>query len=254
MSWELTVPYPPEFVGLKNYGEILFHDSRFWLTMRNTMVLILFGVGAQLVVGMVFALCLKQLHRFRGVVTTLFLMPVMITPIVGAFMWRMLYHHEVGALNYLLELVHLPPQTWTANPKQALFCIMLVDFWQWTPFMILILLSGLQAIPDEFYESAAVDGASVLQGFRYITIPVLIPIVTVAILVRLMDTFKLFDIVFVLTGGGPGITTETVSYYTYLQGFKFFSLGYAAALSYIQLILIIIAARFFLRTFRREAL
>ena len=256
MSWELTTNAPPQFVGLQNLGRVLFQDERFWASMRVTGTLIVLGVAVQLGVGTGLALLLNRLGgRLRTPLVSVFLIPVMIAPVVAGFQFRMIYHDQFGPLNYLIELITFGQWrglAWIADPKVALFSILMTDVWQWTPFLMLIVLAGLQSIPLELYEAAEVDGASAWQTFWRITVPLLLPVVIIGILIRAMDSFKLFDIVYLVTGGGPGNVTETISFYTYLQGFKFFSLGYTAAMAFIQLIVITLIAQFFLGFQKRQ--
>ncbi|MGQ9627017.1 MAG: carbohydrate ABC transporter permease [Anaerolineae bacterium] len=250
---ELTAPAPPRFVWLKNFADILFNDPRFWGAMKNTFILIVFGVGIQLVMGTGLALLLNRLGRTRTFVTSLFLIPVMIAPVVSGMQWVMIYDDKFGPLNYLCELLlGFRGFAWVADPGLALISVIVTDIWQWTPFIILIALSGLQAIPIELYEAAEVDGSSAWQSLWYITLPLLIPVLVIAVLIRFMDSFKLFDIIFLLTRGGPGSSTETISFYTYLRGFKQFSIGYTAALAFIQLIVITIIAKIFLSLQERQ--
>jgi multiple sugar transport system permease protein len=255
MSWELTTNAAPKFVGLQNLIGVLFHDERFWSAMRVTATLIVGGVVIQLTVGIVLALLLNRLGRWRAPLVSLFLIPVMIAPVVAGFQFRMIYHDQFGPLNYLIELLTFGRWggfAWIADPKVALFSILMTDVWQWTPFLMLIVLAGLQSIPQELYEAAEVDGASAWQTFWRVTAPLLLPVIVIGILIRAMDSFKLFDIIYLVTGGGPGNVTETISFYTYLQGFKFFSLGYTAAMAFIQLIIITLIAQFFLRFQNRQ--
>lgn len=256
LSWELTVSTESTFVGLQNFADILFRDERFWSSLRVTMVLMIGGVAIQLVLGTSLALLLNQMGRWRTLLLSLFLIPVLIAPVVAGFQFRMIYHDQFGPLNYIIELLTgglWRGFAWIADPKVALFAIMMTDVWQWTPFLMLIVLAGLQSISIELYEAAEVDGATGAQQFWQITLPLILPVIIIGILIRAMDSFKLFDIIYLLTGGGPGDTTETISYYTYLQGFKFFSLGYTAAMAFLQLIVITVIAQLFLRFQRQQA-
>ena len=255
MSWELTTSTPARFVGLQNFGKALFHDQRFWNSMGVTMRLIVFGTSIQLVVGTGLALLLNRLRRSRTILVSLFLIPVMIAPVVAGFQFRMIYHDQFGPLNYIIELVtggRWGGLAWIADPKVALFAVMFTDIWQWTPFLMLIVLAGLQSISPEMYEAAEVDGASRRQTFGWVTLPLILPVMVIGILIRAMDSFKLFDIIYLVTGGGPGDITETISFYTYLQGFKFFSVGYTAAMAFLQLIVITIIAQVFVRFQKRQ--
>jgi multiple sugar transport system permease protein len=254
MSWELTTGFPPQFIGVQNFVRILTLDPRFWNAMMNTGILVLIGVGLQTLIGTGLALELNRLARNRVPVLSLLLIPMMIAPVIAGFQFRMILNDQYGPLNYLLDLAtlgHFRGYAWLADPHVALWAVMATDVWQWTPFMTLIALAGLQSMPGELLEAAEVDGATDSQTLWRVTLPILLPVIVIGILVRFMDTFKIFDIVYQLTGGGPGNVTETIAYYTYLQGFKFFSLGYTAAMSFIQLIVITIVAQVFLRYQRR---
>lgn len=255
MSWELTTNVPPQFVGLQNLIRVLTQDGRFWTSMRVTAILMIAGVAIQLSIGTGLALLLNRLGSRRTLLVSLFLIPVMIAPVVAGFQFRMIYHDQFGPLNYVIELLTFGRWgglAWIADPRVALFSILMTDVWQWTPFLMLIVLAGLQSVPLELYEAAEVDGASSWQSFWRITVPLLLPVIIIGILIRAMDSFKLFDIIYLVTGGGPGNVTETISFYTYLQGFKFFSLGYTAAMAFIQLIVITLIAQFFLRFQRQQ--
>ena len=254
-SWELTISTELEFVGFQNFIDIFVNDKRFWSSMRVTAILSVGGVAVQLILGTGLALLLNRLHVWRTPFVSLLLIPVMIAPVVAGFQFRMIYHDQFGPLNYIFELLTFGKWrgfAWVADPNVALIAVMITDIWQWTPFLMLIVLAGLQSISPELYEAASVDGATAWDLFRYITVPLLLPFVVIGILIRTMDCFKLFDIIYLVTGGGPGNVTETVSFYTYLQGFKFFSLGYTAALAFVQLIVIIVIAQIFLKYLRRQ--
>ncbi len=254
MSWELTTSFPAQFVGFQNFVRVLSQDPRFWNAMMNTGVLVVVGVGLQTLIGTGLALEVHRLGRLRTPVLSLLMIPVMIAPVIAGFQFRMIYNDQFGPLNFLLDHVtggRFHGYAWLADPHVALGAVMFTDVWQWTPFMTLVVLAGLQAIPAELLEGAEVDGATGPQTLWHVTLPLLLPVIVIGILVRVMDTFKLFDIVYQLTAGGPGNVTETIAYYTYLQGFKFFSLGYTAALAFIQLAVITLIAQVFLRYLKR---
>ncbi|GAK57381.1 hypothetical protein U27_04348 [Candidatus Vecturithrix granuli] len=254
MSWELAMSASPKFVGIQNFIKILTEDTRFWASMKVTATMMTIGVTIQLVLGFLLALLLNRLGPWRSPFVSLLLIPVMIAPVVAGFQFRMIYHNQFGPLNYLIELATFGRSqgaAWIASPNIALFAVMVADIWQWTPFLMLIVLAGLQSISPEMYEAAEIDGASPWQSFWHITVPLISSVVIVGILIRVMDMFKLFDIIYLVTGGGPGNVTETISFYTYLQGFKFFSLGYTAAMAFIQLIVIIVISQIFLKYQKR---
>jgi len=252
-SLELTMSPVERFVGMDNFVKA-FADERFWNSMENTMVLIVVGVALQLVLGIILGLLLSEMKFARVGWLTALLLPVMIAPVVSGFQFRVIFNDTFGPLNYLIEagsggLIEAPP--WLAQTSTALLTIMITDLWQWTPFMMLLVLAGLESIPVSLIESAKVDGAGFWAIFWRIRLPLIMPVVVIGLLIRVMDTFKTFDLVFLLTGGGPGSSTETVAYYTYLNGFRFFSMGYTAAIAFIQLVVIVIISRVFLSMQKR---
>jgi len=198
------------------------------------------------------ALCLSKKIAGQSIIRTLFLIPLMLVPVVVAMVWKMLYHPSYGVINYLLSEVSFARINWLADKSVALYSVIITDIWEWTPLMFLILLSGILSLPEDPFEAAEIDGASKTQLFLYITLPLLKSIIAVALLIRVIDAFKLFDIIWVLTQGGPGISTETLSYYTYLKGFKHFDMGYAAALSFVLLGIVILMTTLFLKLFPGE--
>ncbi len=247
-SLELTISPVETFVGLNNFAKA-FGDMRFWNALRNTLILVTVGVAIQFVLGTVLAVLLSEIRFTRMIWLIALLLPVMIAPVVSGFQFRVIYNDTFGPLNYLIRAlsggaVAAPP--WLADTRTALLTIMITDVWQWTPFMMLLMLAGLESIPVELTEAAQVDGAGYWDIFWRIKMPMLLPVIVIGLLIRVMDTFKTFDLVFLLTGGGPGSSTETIAYYTYLNGFRFFSMGYTAAIAFIQLIIIIVIARFFM--------
>ena len=254
-AYELTSLGGPQFVWLKNYADVLLGDTRFWSAMKTTVIVIIAAVGIELVLGVFLALLLNRLRSSRSLITSLLLIPVMIAPIVSGMMWDMIYDDKFGPLNYLIETLSfglLEGTAWLAQTATALPSVIAVDVWQWTPFVILIALAGLQAIPTELYEASEVDGAGTWQSLWYITLPMLAPVMVVAFLIRFMDAFKLFDIVYLLTRGGPGSATEVISFYTYVRGFKQFSIGYTAAMAFLQLIVIIFVSKIFIGRLQRQ--
>ncbi len=241
--------------GLGNYADILFFDPYFRESIKVTGFYLLGTVPLQFILGLAVALILYRIIRkIIGFLRTTLIVPAIMTPIVVGIIWRLMYNPDLGMLNYLLSLIGLPPVNWTGMPISALPSVMMADIWEWTPFMALILLAGLQALPREPYEAAVVDGASNWQTFRYITLPLLSPVMLVSILIRLMDSFKTFDLIFVLTQGGPGMSTETMNYYTYRYGFKFFHMGYASALSWLLVIIVTVISIILVRTIRSRGI
>jgi multiple sugar transport system permease protein len=233
------------FIGLSNYAQ-LFADQFFGVSFWNTIKYVFGAVVIEFIIGFGIALLLFRLKRFGKPLLTLFLLPMMLTPIIVGLMWRFMFNYDVGLVNYIIELIGFQRFPFLAEKSTSLLSIILVDAWQWTPFVILLLYSGLQTVPIESFEAAKIDGASELQLIRYITLPALKHTIFICLLIRGMDALREYDKVYTMTYGGPGNATETVSFYIYRQGFKFFNIGYAAAGSYLLLILTIGVAQYFL--------
>ncbi|MGQ9615126.1 MAG: carbohydrate ABC transporter permease [Spirochaetota bacterium] len=250
-DWNVIRAKGWEWVGLKNFKDILFEDPYFRSSIKVTFLYLLGTVPVEFALGLVVALLLYQITRkIIGFLRTTLIIPAIMTPIIVGLIWRLMYNPDLGMLNYFLSLLGLKPINWTGMPKTALPSVMMTDIWEWTPFMTLIMLSGLHALPREPFEAAYVDGATYLQLLRFITLPLLSPIMIVALLIRLMDSFKTFDIIFVLTEGGPGMSTEIMNYYTYRYGFKFFHMGYASALSWLLVVIVTVIAITLIRSIR----
>jgi multiple sugar transport system permease protein len=175
------------------------------------------------------------------------MIPMAITPVAATFTFRLMYSPSLGVFNHLLERVGLPPQTWLADPRLALPSLVVVDVWQWTPFILLIVVGGLSVQPQEPVEAAMLDGAAGWRLFRDITLPFLWPFLTIAILFRTIDAFKTFDIIYVLTGGGPGTSTRTLNLLAFKEGIEFLEMGYAAAISIVMLVIVLVFAQVFVR-------
>lgn len=241
----------PRFVGIKNYITA-FQDSEFWNSVKITFKMAIPALFLELFIGFALALLLNGVRKGRTVITSFLVSPILIAPAAAGLAFRLLYHPLYGPINaFLSTLFKKPVQIdWLSSPEISFFSILLVDVWQMTPFVMLILLAGLSGISEEIYESAKIDGGSPFQIFRYITVPLLRSSIIVAILIRMIDILKLFDLVYVLTMGGPARTTETISFFTYYAGLRFFRVGYGAALSFILLFMVVALASLFLRVTR----
>lgn len=241
LQWDLQRP-GQRFIFLKNYGDVLT-DERMWGALSNTLIIIVIAVIVELLLGLGLAQILSGRLPGKDYLIPLMLLPVVMAPIIVGYTWRMLWDTQYGPINQVLGwLLQRPVEiVWLANPRTVYPAILVTEIWQWTPFMFLILLAGLTTVNPELLEAAALDGASGWQIFQYITLPLIQPIIVLAVLFRGLDVFKLFDIIFALTGGGPGTQTETVSLYVYILGFKNFRLGYTAAMSFLLLIIVSIA-------------
>lgn len=252
-------------VTLRNYDRLL-DDQRLHTAARNTMYYVFVGVTVQFIFGMGLALVLNQGFVGRKVVRVIFLMPMMTMPVVVAYTGRMMfdsYRSPIADLwRHVIPLWEDVPLIgskldpiipWLTDASWARATIVLMDSWQWIPFVTLILLAGMQAIPDDIYEAARVDGASSWQMFWRITFPILLPLSVTVILIRGLEIFKIIDVIVVTTGGGPGSATESLTMYIYKTALTFGNYGYAAAISFVLLVLVIIFATAFLAVARRAA-
>ena len=241
------------FVGLANYAGAL-QDRRMWEALAHTLLIMAVAVTAELVLGLVLAEVLAGPLPGKRVVIPLLILPVIMSPIVAGYGWRMLWDTQYGPINQLLGWLLGRPVTlvWLINSKTVYFSLIVTEVWQWTPFMFLALLAGLVAISPEIHEAAAIDGAGRWQRFWQITLPLIRPLMLVALLIRALDVFKIFDTVFSLTFGGPGTFTETITLYVYLLGFRNFRLGYTAAMAVLVLALVSLATTALLRRFSDE--
>lgn len=227
-----------EFVGLQNYAELLA-DPRFIESMGHTFYFTVLAVVLPILFGTAAALVFHREFPFRGLLRTIFVMPMMATPVAVALVWTMMFHPQLGVLNYLLSLVGIGPQAWVYSPNTVIPTLVLVEVWHWTPLVMLIVLGGLAGLPKEPYESALIDGANAWHMFRHITLPLVWPFVMVAIVIRTIDALKAFDTIFVITQGGPGTSSETLNIFLYLQAFQFYKIGYASAVVVIFFVIII---------------
>jgi len=238
---EWKVGSPTTFVGLANYLR-LPTDPRFVEAVGHTLLYTALSVLLPLVFGTLAAIVFHQKFAARGFLRGIFIMPMMATPVAIALVWTMMFHPQLGVLNYLLSLVGLPPQLWVFNPTTVIPSLVLVETWQWTPLVMLIVLGGLAAIPTEPYESAQIDGANFWQVFRFITLPLIMPFLFIAGMIRMIDAVKSFDIIFEITQGGPGSASETINVYLYSVAFVYYDLGYGSAIAVVFFLLIVALA------------
>src|SRR3954464_7448197 len=238
---EWKVGSPTTFVGLSNYLRMP-GDPRFVEAVWHTLSYTALSVALPLVLGTFAAVVFHQRFPLRGFLRGVFIMPMMATPVAIALVWTMMFHPQLGVLNYLLSLVGLPAQLWVFHPATVIPSLVMVETWQWTPLVMLIVLGGLAAIPIEPYESAQIDGAGVWQMFRYITLPLIAPFLFIAGMIRMIDAVKSFDIIFAITQGGPGSASETINLYLYSVAFVYYDLGYGSAIAVIFFALIVALA------------
>jgi multiple sugar transport system permease protein len=236
---------------LANFTRLL-QDRVFAVSALQTIALTAVALSIEFILGMALALLIDSLARARSLFRASLLVPMLLPPVVAAVAWRLIYNPQFGALNGTLRWLGLNTAalTWTSGEKSALPSVILVDIWEWTPFLFLLLSAGLQAIPPEPIEAARIDGAGAWRIFRDVTLPLLKPTILLALLLRAMDLVRIFDQIFILTQGGPGTATETVSLYIYRTAFRFSNFGYAAAMSFVLLAATMLFSRGLMRIMR----
>lgn len=212
-----------------NYVQMM-RDGEFWNGLKITLVLYAMSLVMQLVLGTYVALLLHGSKKLSGAVRTLMISPFVLPPVVVGMMWLVVLDPSIGAANWLLQSVGLPPSEWLASPQWVIPTVAMIDTWQWTPYIALIVLGGLQSLPPNVYEAAQIDGASRFRTFYRITLPLLMPTLVTAAVLRSVDLLRFFDIIYITTQGGPGNASNTLNIYGFRKGFEFFEIGYASAL------------------------
>ncbi len=249
-DYTLLNPHHDSFVGLDNYQEAIEEDyigHSFLITSQFVLLTVLI----EFFVGFIIALSLNKVKRLKTVYYVILLAPLMINPVVVGLIWRMILHTELGIFNYLLKLLDINRVNWLGDNDNAFWTIIFVDIWHQVSFMTILLLAGLSSLPQEPYEAARMDGASSLRCLISITFPLMRPVITVAILLRLIFSIKIFDIIYIMTKGGPGISTDLISYFIYRSAFFGLDIGRASALS-VGLLIIVLFLTFFLYKYMRS--
>jgi len=219
----------PNLIGFKNYAAVLA-DKQFWADTKNTFYLAFLSVAVELILGTFVAVILNRPFFGKNVVKTLFLLPMVATPIAMGMVWQLIYDPTLGVANYLLDFLGIDPVMWLVDPNLVLKSIALIEVWEWTPMVMLIVLAGMAGMPADVYEAAKVDGANRFQIFRRVTLPLLRPTLIVTALMRIIDALKTFDIIYATTEGGPLKASETVNLYAYKSIFSYFKMGRGSAL------------------------
>jgi len=249
-DYTLLNPNHDDFVGLENYQEVL-EEEYIGHSVIITIQFVLATVFIEFIIGFALALALDKVQRFKSIYYLILLVPLMINPVVVGLMWRMILHTELGIMNYLLKLLSINRVNWLGDSDIAFWTIVFVDIWHQVSFMTILLLAGLAALPREPYEAARMDGASALRCLIYITLPLMRPVIIVALLLRLIFAVKTFDIIYIMTKGGPGIATDLVSYFIYRSAFFSLDIGRASALS-VGLLVIVLLLTFYLYKYMRS--
>ena len=249
-DYTLLNPNHDDFVGLENYQEVL-EEEYIGHSVIITIQFVLATVFIEFIIGFALALALDKVQRFKSIYYLILLVPLMINPVVVGLMWRMILHTELGIMNYLLKLMSINRVNWLGDSDVAFWTIVFVDIWHQVSFMTILLLAGLAALPREPYEAARMDGASALRCLIYITLPLMRPVIIVALLLRLIFAVKTFDIIYIMTKGGPGIATDLISYFIYRSAFFSLDIGRASALS-VGLLVIVLLLTFYLYKYMRS--
>lgn len=235
------------WVGFSNYTRLV-EDERFLLSISRTLYFTLLSVVGPMVLGLLAALAFHRKFPLRGLARTIFILPMMATPVAIALVWTMMFHPQLGVLNWLLQQVGIPPSMWVYDAASVIPTLVMVEVWHWTPLVMLILLGGLASLPTDPYEAATIDGATPWQAFWHITLPLLAPFLVVALIIRTIDALKTFDTIYVITQGGPGMASETINIFLYLQAFAYYNMGHASAVVVVFFALIILLAMLLLWT------
>jgi multiple sugar transport system permease protein len=236
----------PAFIGLQNYFN-MFRDEIFIKSLTNNVVFALLSVSIELGIGVMVAMMLSDDNRMSRLMTTFLMVPMIIAPVAAGTLWRMMLDRTYGVVNYLLSFVGIPPVSWIGDYRIALYTVVFVDCWQFIPFVALLVLSSIKSIPQSFLDAARVDGASPWKVFTKVVLPITSPVIIIVAMIRFIDAFKIFDVVFVMTQGGPGNATEMLPTYIYRQGIKFLDVGYSSATAILFIIAMSLIAWVFLR-------
>lgn len=241
----------PAFVGLDNYIR-MFSDALLKTSTWNTILFAVVSVALELVLGLMVAMVICSDKRWARLVTSIFMIPMIMAPVAVGTLWRMMLDSSTGVINYLLSFLGIPSISWLSNPTTAMIAVMLVNVWQLTPWVTVICAAGLKALPSECLQAGLVDGATSGQIFWHIVLPLIRPVLVVVLMIRFIDAFKVFDTVYVMTNGGPGSATEMLPNYIYKQGLRYFDAGYAAAMAIVFVLVMTLCTLFFLRWRKRE--
>ena len=253
-SWKLSrSPVPGPWVGFENYLRA-FHDVHFWNSVVVTIKFTIVSVVLSIVIGLIIALLLQKSTRLNTVLRTLLIFPFAISPALKGFTWRFMLNPYFGILDAVIDFIFPPLKdvVWLGGAGTALFWLAVTEVWGWAPFIALVFIGALDSMSQDPFDAAKVDGASTLKTFWYVTLPMLRPIIVMITLLKTIFSIKVFDQVVTLTGGGPGDATETINYYVYKTGFKFFDMGYASAIAYLMVVVLFFLALLYLKTVMKE--
>jgi len=240
-NWNLTSGMPAEFVGLRSYLRVLA-EPRFLHALGRTFAFTVFAVGIEAFLGVAIAIILNRAFVGKSIAKLLLLLPLVATPVAVGIVFNLFYDPTIGLLNFALNALGLPQGRWVSSENTVLMSLVLVDVWQWTPMITLIVLAGLAGLSEEPTEAARVDGASERQILRYVTIPMVMPVILTAMILRLIDALKTFDIIFAMTGGGPGYASETLNIMGFKYSFEYFRMGQASVILVVLFLVVLLCS------------
>lgn len=228
-SWNLTRPSSEKFVGLYNYISMI-SDSRFWNSLKISFYYIVLPVSIQTILGFLWALALRPRLKGTYIIRTFLLIPMVIPPVIVGLTWKILFTPNLGGINYYLGMINIKGPDWLNQPFTAQIAVLVAAVWEWTPFVMLLLLAAMENLSSDVMEAATIDGVSKIQMVRFIIFPLIKPVIVIVLLFRIMDALGILPLVFVMTKGGPASATEIINFYAYMSGFVYYKIGYATAL------------------------
>ena len=238
-SWFVASGKGPEWIGLKNYINLL-DNPRFWNSIKVTFIFSLGALTVEVVLGTMLALFLNREFKGKSIVKLIFLFPIAATPVAVSLIWGMMFNYDLGIINIIMQNLGMEPLLWLASPKIVIPALIITDTWQWTPLILLIVLASLESLPTDPFESAKVDGANIFQVIYHITLPLVRPAIVVAAMIRSIDAIKTFDMIYVMTQGGPDVASENLNLYIFQTGFSYFRMGAASSLAIVLFTLVLV--------------
>lgn len=248
-KWFVSTMPEPRFIWFQNYKNML-SDPRFWNSLKVTILFTIGALSCQIVIGVLLALFFQKNFRGKMLVKTIFLFPISATPVAVSLIWAMMYNYDLGIINYVISSLGLEPRLWLASPSMVIPALIITDTWQWTPLIMLIAIASLESLPTDPLESAKIDGANKFQTVIHIVLPMIKPYIIAAAMIRAIDAIKTFDLIYVMTQGGPGIASENLNIYTFTKGFLHFKMGEASTLA-VTLFIIVLLFNILLSSLRK---
>ncbi|MEZ5665940.1 MAG: sugar ABC transporter permease [Alphaproteobacteria bacterium] len=246
-QWQLGGGKAPRYDGLFNYEDLLFYDDRFWNSIVVSLVFVTVAVAVEFVLGFLLAFLFSAKVRGLGTLRKIYILPIMVMPMVAGLVWFYMFNENFGVVNWLVTLFGSERLGFLTDNALAMVSLVIADMWQWTPFVMLVLFAAIQSLPEYVYEAAKMDGLDRWQTFWRVTVPLLRPAMIIVVLIRFVDAFRMVELVFMMTQGGPGGRTEVMPWYLYTTGFRSMQLGYAAAMAVLMIVLITILTQLFVR-------